>query len=123
MYCNILVTKPFDQYFTYKFNINHKIKRGSVVLVPFGRKKDQIGLVCEILDSLPKKIEKIHIKEIKSVFENIVLNEKIIQFVDWMADYTIAPKGLVLKLILINNKIVDYNLSDNFRNIIHAEKV
>ena len=24
MYCNILVTKPFDQYFTYKFNIYQK---------------------------------------------------------------------------------------------------
>ncbi len=123
MYCNILVTKPFDQYFTYKCNINHKIKRGSLVLVPFGRKKDQIGLVCEIIDVLPKKIEKIHIKKIISVFENIVLNEKLIQFVDWIADYTLAPKGLVLKLVLINNKIVDYNLSDNFQNIINAEKV
>ena len=108
MYCNILVTKQFDQYFTYKFNIDQKIKKGSLVMVPFGKKKDQIGLVYEIIDVLPTEIEKLHIREIISVFENIVLNEKLIQFVDWIADYTLAPKGLVLKLILINNKIVNY---------------
>ena len=67
MYCNILVTKPFDQYFTYKFNINQKIKRGSLVLVPFGKKNDQIGLVYDIVDALPKKLEKLHIKKINSV--------------------------------------------------------
>ena len=71
MYCNILVTKPFDQYFTYKFNIHQKIKRGNLVLVPFGKKNDQIGLVYEIIDIIPKKIEKLHIKEIISVYENI----------------------------------------------------
>ena len=64
MYCNILVTKPFDQYFTYKFNIDHKIKKGSLVIVPFGKKKDQIGLVYEIMDALPTEIEKLHIREI-----------------------------------------------------------
>lgn len=123
MYCNILVTKPFDRYFTYKFNIGHKIKKGSLVLVPFGKKKDQIGLVYEIVKTLPKELEALHIKEIESVLEHVVLNEKLMQFVDWIANYTLAPKGLVLKLILINNKIVDYNLSDNFKNIIKAEKV
>ena len=123
MYCNILVTKPFNQYFTYKFNIYHKIKKGSLVLVPFGKKKDQIGIVYDIVDVLPKKAEKLYIKEIISVFENIVLDEKLIQFIDWIADYTLAPKGLVLKLVLINNKIVNHNLSDDSQNIISAKKI
>ena len=123
MYCNVLVTKPFDQYFTYKFNIHQKIKRGSLVLVPFGKTKDQIGLVYDILDTLPKKVEKLHIKEILSVFKNICLNEKLIQFIDWITDYTLAPKGLVLKLILINNKIIDHNFSDNAQHIIQANKI
>ena len=81
MYCNVLVTKPFDQYFTYKFNIHQKIKNGSLVLVPFGKKKNQIGLVYEILSTLPSKplnIKKFQIKEIISVFENICLGAKLI---------------------------------------------
>ena len=71
MYCNVLVTKPFDHYFTYKFNIYQKVRRGSLILVPFGKKKDQIGLVYDLLDTLPKEIDKLHIKEIISVFETI----------------------------------------------------
>ena len=64
MYCNILVTKPFDQYFTYKYNINQKIKKGSIIVIPFGKKKDQLGVVYEVFATVPKKIEKLHIKEI-----------------------------------------------------------
>ena len=123
MYCNVLVTKPFDQYFTYKFNIYQKIKRGSLVLVPFGKKKDQIGLVYDTFNALPKKIEKLHIKEIEFVLENICLGENLIQFIDWINDYTLAPKGLVLKLILINNKIVNYNFSDNSQHFIKHSKI
>ena len=123
MYCNILVTKPFDQYFTYKFNIHQKIKRGNLVLVPFGKKNDQIGLVYELIEILPQKVRKLHIKEITSVFKNILLDEKLIQFIDWITDYTLAPKGLVLKLILINKKILDYSISDNNQHIIQANKI
>lgn len=123
MYCNILVTRPFDQYFTYKYNIHQKIKRGSLVLVPFGKKKDQIGVVYDVVNTLPKKIEKLNIKEIIFVFKNIFIDEKIIQFIEWIADYTLAPKGLVLKLVLINNKIVDYNFSDHAQKTIHTKKV
>ena len=123
MYCNILVTRPFDQYFTYKYNISQNIKRGSIVLVPFGKKTDQIGLVYEVIDTLPKKIGKLEIKEISSVFEQIYLGEKQIQFIDWITSYTLAPKGLVLKLLLINNKIIDYNLLDNSQNIVHVNKI
>ena len=30
MYCNVLVTKPFDHTFTYKVGENHNVKIGSV---------------------------------------------------------------------------------------------
>ena len=123
MYCNILVTKPFDQYFTYKFNINQKIRKGSLVLVSFGKKKEEIGLVYEILEALPKKIAKFHIKKIKYVFNNMVLDEKLMQFIDWIADYTLTSKGSVLKLFLVNNRIIDYNFSDIQRHTNEKKKV
>ena len=36
MYCNILVNKPFDHYFTYKFNKHQRVKKGSIVTISFG---------------------------------------------------------------------------------------
>ena len=51
MYCNILVTKPFDHTFTYKLQSNQLIKKGNIVIVPFGKKNDQIGIVYEIFKS------------------------------------------------------------------------
>ena len=48
MYCNILVTKPFDNAFTYKVRNDQKVEIGSIVSVSFGKKKDQIGIVYEL---------------------------------------------------------------------------
>ena len=123
MYINVLVTKPFDQYFTYKYTSKQTIKRGSVVLVPFGKTKNQLGLVYESFAKLPREDKKIHIKKIISVFENIYISEKLIQFIDWIANYTLAPKGLVLKLFLLNKKIIEYLYIDDKKNILQTLKV
>ena len=45
MYCNVLVTKPFDHTFTYKIKNDQNVKIGSIVSVSFGKKKDQIGII------------------------------------------------------------------------------
>ena len=117
MYCNILVTKPFDQYFTYKFNINQKITRGSLVQVDFGKKKDQIGVVYDIVDSPPKIAEKLQLKEIKSVFENIFLSENYYSLLigspiilwrqkDWFLSYFLSTiKSLIIVFLKIANKL------------------
>ena len=55
MYCNVLVTRPFDQAFTYKAKAKQIVKVGSVVSVSFGRKKDQIGIICSISNKQKEK--------------------------------------------------------------------
>ena len=49
MYCNVLVTKPFDQTFTYLLKFKKKAKVGSVVLVSFGKHKNQVGIIYEFI--------------------------------------------------------------------------
>ena len=39
MYCNVIVTSPLDQLFTYKVRNKQLVQVGSIVLVPFGKKK------------------------------------------------------------------------------------
>jgi len=110
MYCNILVTKPFDQVFTYKTKLNQKVKIGNIVSVSFGKKKDQIGVVYELLGNRIKK-DSFKIKEIDFVYEEKILNLNILKFINWISDYTLAPKGLVLKLFLVNNNIINHEIN------------
>ena len=130
-YCNVLVTKPFNNTFTYKAKIDQSVSVGDLVIVPFGRKNDQVGIVYEITDSLKSEISKLKIKEIKEIYKNLKFKKDIIEFIDWIANYTLAPKGLVLKLFITNNKLVeneikiikDYNYNIKKINLIQNKKM
>ena len=45
MFCNVIVTRPFDQIFTYKLKKDQILQEGSIVSVPFGKSNNQIGMV------------------------------------------------------------------------------
>ena len=78
MYCNILVTKPFDHTFTYKIRNDQNVKIGSIVSVSFGKKKDQIGIIYRLCGNEIKKNNSYTIKEIDHVYEGVFLNKNII---------------------------------------------
>jgi len=122
MFCNIIVTRPFDQIFTYKLKKGQIAKEGSIVRVPFGKSKNQIGMV----DSVSKNVKinnNYKIKEVEIVFESITLNKNIIRFIHWVSNYTLSPIGLVLKLFLINEKILDFSIVEKKVNSLSLEKV
>jgi primosomal protein N' (replication factor Y) len=107
MYCNVIVTSPLDQLFTYKVRNKQLVQVGSIVLVPFGKKKDHIGMVVSLI-SKPLASNKFRIKEIEHVYDNIIINKNLIHFMHWISEYTLSPIGLILKLFLINKNILDY---------------
>ena len=123
MYCNVLVTKPLDHTFTYKVRADQSVELGSVVSVPFGKKKDQIGIIYELCGNKIKKNYSYTIKEIDFVYEDIFLNKNIIKFINWIANYTLAPKGLVLKLFLVNKDIVSYKIKDQEKSIFNPKSI
>ena len=123
MYCNVLVIKPFDHTFTYKIRTDQNIKLGNIVNVSFGNKKDQIGIVYELCDNKIKKDNLFTIKKINFVYDRLFLNKNIIKFIDWIADYTLAPKGLVLKLFLINKNIISHQIKDQKESIFKPKLV
>ncbi len=104
MLYDVIVTRPFNKVFTYS-SINEQLKIGQVVSVPFG-KRHEIGIIWNKNDKKPK----LDIKEITDVIDNIVLKNTTIEFIKWIANYTLAPIGLVLKLFLINHDIVGYEM-------------
>ena len=117
MYCDIVVTKPFDQVFTYKTN-DRSIKEGQIVIVPFG-KKLEVGMVWKVNTS--KTIH--NIKEINTIIKNVKLSKSSIDFIKWIHGYTLAPLGLVLKLFLINKEVVDYRIDNNQKIVFNIKKV
>ena len=74
MYCNVLVTKPFDHTFTYKVGENHNVKIGSVVSVPFGKKSNQMGIIHDFDSNNFQKTNPSSIKEINYIFSEVLIN-------------------------------------------------
>jgi primosomal protein N' (replication factor Y) len=122
MFCNVIVTRPFDQVYTYKLKKGQFVKEGAIVRAPFGKKKNQIGMVVELIDT-PKPTKDFVIKEVEVVFNDIVFNKKIIKFIRWISDYTLAPIGSVLKLFLINENIILHENVEQKVNLFNPQVV
>ena len=98
----ILIPNIFNYPFTYD-SPNFKLKPGDYVIVPFGKSK-KVGIVWNEFQnninkkfSIKKVIKKIHVES---------LNEKTIQFFNWFSEYNLIPKGMTLKLHLLNGKAI-----------------
>ncbi len=122
MYLNVLITKPLNNTFTYICKEKTNIKEGDVVLVPFGKKNEEIGIVYEIFKSRPKNLSKVKLRTINHVYKNLKLSKKIIDFIEWISNYTLAPRGMVLKLFLVNKKIIKINKIDK-KHLINFKKI
>ncbi len=107
MKVQVLLPKIFDFPFTYYTDQKQNLKRGDIVEIPFGSKKE-IGVIWNNISSINKKIR---IKSINRKIENFSLNQKLINFIDWFSMYNMVPRGLVLKMCIGNGKNI-YKKSD-----------
>ncbi len=103
MLYDVVVTRPFDKVFTYS-STNEQLEIGQVVLVPFG-KKIEAGIIWKKNVKNPGY----EIKEVTKICNDLILQNSSIDFINWIASYTLAPLGAVLKLFLINNDIVEFD--------------
>lgn len=92
----ILLPLPFNEAFDYQCPADQPLKPGSFVRVPFGPRK-VIGVVwsSNIPSTKPEKI-----KPIEQVLSFPPLKENLRELVEWVADYTLSPKGQVLKMAM-----------------------
>ncbi len=112
MLYDVVVTRPFDKVFTYS-STNEQLEIGQVVLVPFG-KKIEAGIIWNKNVKNPGY----EIKEVTKICNDLIFQNSSIDFINWIASYTLAPLGAVLKLFLINNDIVEFDKEklDSFNN-------
>ena len=110
-YYDVAVSLPLRQCFTYSFNI--KIKKGTRVSVPFG-KRVLVGVVTKNIQN-PEFLKKAGVvKEIISVMDEYSLFDKsIFNSILWASDYYHHPIGEVLHTFIptelrkINNKKIE----------------
>lgn len=91
----VLLPLPFDDVFDYVSDKD--LSLGEIVIVPFGR-EELVGVIWKI-----GQTAQIEAKKIKSVIEVIALpklSSAMREFIIKTAEYNLAPKGLVLKMIL-----------------------
>ncbi len=111
---SILLPLKFDTPFTYKYLGEDELTHGQLVKVPF-RNTELIGLVLGRTTESHSKL-----KSIVKVYQGLKFEEKLLKFINWVADYNIASKGLVFKMVLGVNKHFDkeIKLEDNVHEVI-----
>jgi len=110
-YFDILLPLPFDRAFSYK-SCDDSIRVGNLVKVQF-RKKDLWGLVVCASSAAPE-VAANKIKEIIAKNEIVFFDKNLIDFINRIAAYNLAPKGLVLKAfigILNSDKVKNVKLA------------
>ncbi len=120
LFVNVLLPLPFDKPFTYEVNaeIAADIAVGNLLKVPF-RKKELWGLVVEI-DVKLYEFDSKQVKEVLAKNQQVKFDEKLIEFIERIASYNLAYKGLVLKAfigILNSDKIKKPNFKAKIQEI------
>ncbi len=100
MKVQVLLPKIFNFPFTYNLDNKKNYKKGDVVEIPFGSKKE-IGVIWNNINSVPKNLK---IKNINKKIENFSINQKLIDFIEWFSMYNMVPRGLALKMCIGNGR-------------------
>ncbi len=85
------LNEPFD------YKTDDEIKEGSLVEVPFGKEKT-VGVVWQV--NVASDLDDKKIRKIGKVLSYPPLSEAICKFVQFVAEYNMAPSGMVLKMVL-----------------------
>jgi primosomal protein N' (replication factor Y) len=90
----VLLPVAIDQPYTYASD--RPLQPGTIVAVPLGT-RIVIGAVWTGApdDVAPKKL-----REIEHIFDVPPLPATLVRFADWVADYTLMPRGMILRMVL-----------------------
>lgn len=93
----VLLAKPFDHGFDYTVPADMQVRAGDYVRVPFGRQL----LVGVVWGEGKQDVAPAKIKPIDEVLTHLPpMQESMRKTIDWVSRYTLAPKGMVLKMAL-----------------------
>lgn len=100
MFADVILPLPLDGVFTYSVppQLAGGIGPGVRVLVPLGKSKSYVGIVCAVRQQAPEGCQ---VKDVLQVLDaSPVLLDHQLKLWDWMADYYMSPVGEVYKAAL-----------------------
>ena len=93
----VLVPTGLDQTYSYSVPPHLDLAPGDVVAVPFGPREWQ-GVVWEVRDRVSAGAS--NLKSVARKLDSAPLAPNLRRFVEWVARYTLAPRGMVLRMAL-----------------------
>src|SRR5665647_91040 len=96
---DVLVPVALDQTYSYRVPAGVELAPGDVVTVPLGARGDTTGVVwAENANPDPRLHNRM--KDVVGKLDVPPLKSELRQFIDWMAGYTLAARGTVLRMAL-----------------------
>src|SRR3974390_2885373 len=96
---DVLVPVARDQTYSYRVPAGLELSPGDLVAVPLGARGETMGVVwAENTNPKPR----LH-NRVKNVADSLAvppLKPELRKFVDWVADYTLCPRGMILRMAL-----------------------
>ncbi len=92
----VLIPRAVNQPFDYSVPAHIEVKRGDFVCVPLGQKQVQGVVWGEAMGDVPAK----KLKAIIHTYDLPPLSPQMRDFIAWVADYTLSPLGMVLRLAM-----------------------
>jgi primosomal protein N' (replication factor Y) len=95
---DVLVPVALDQAYSYRVPEGMKLAPGDFVCVPLGLRDATAVVWAENLNPNPRLDNRM--KEVEEKLDIPPLKEELRRFVDWVAGYTLSPRGMVLRMCL-----------------------
>ena len=95
---DVLVPVALDHAYSYRAPPGLDLSVGDIVAVPLGN-SETVGVVWA--DNVPVR-PGLHnrLKDVEAALDYPALREELRHFIDWVANYTLAPRGMVLRMAL-----------------------
>jgi len=93
---DVLVPVAVDSPYSYRIPADLSLSPGDLVAVPLGNRR-VVGSVWPSHKHPPAEAK---LKPISAKLDFPPLPQELVQLVDWVADYTLAPRGMVLRMAL-----------------------
>jgi primosomal protein N' (replication factor Y) len=91
---SVLVPVAVDAPYTYASD--RPLSAGTIVAVPLGPRL----VIGAVWPAAPDAVAPKKLREVEHIYDAPPLPEALVRFVDWVAGYTLMPRGMVLRMVL-----------------------